>query len=167
MLRTTILIAATALLSACGSERSGEFTTEDGERGEYMIDSSTGETTARIETPEGEATLRSGANVPVELPDGFSVYPGATVVSNTAVNHGEGKGNLVLMQIDASPDDVIDHYRDEAEDAGFDIQIEMTVNEGKMIGGEGPGDSFFSVNASQTEGEPTQAQLMLGSKLGG
>ena len=166
MLRTTSLFAATVVLAACGSDRSGEFTTEDGESGEYSIDSSTGETTARIETPDGEATLRSGANVPVELTDGFSVYPGATILSNTVVNQGEGKGNLVLMQIDASPEEVIKHYRDQAEAAGFDIQIEMSVNDGKMIGGEGPQDSFFSVNASRTEGEPTQAQLMLGSKLG-
>lgn len=167
MLRTMTLIALTSLLAACGSERSGEFTTEDGETGEYTINSANGETTARIETPDGEATLRSGANVPVELASGFSVYPGAKVVSNTVVNQGEGKGNLVLMQTDASPEDVIKHYRKQAEDAGFEVQIEMSVNEGKMIGGEGPEDSFFSVNASRTEDGPTQAQLMLGSKLGG
>lgn len=170
MLRTmtivTITVAAT-LVSACGSESSGEFTTGDGQTGEYTIDESTGETTARIETDEGTATMRSGANVPVELSEGFSIYPGATVVSNTVVNHGDGKGNMVQMETDASPDQVAAHYRKQAEAAGIDIKIELSTGDGKMLGGDGPGGTTFSLNASRDGEGPTQAQLMLGSKLGG
>ena len=164
MLRTITIIAAAALASACGSETSGEFTTDDGGSGEYSVDRSTGETTATIETADGTATMRSGANVPVDLPDGFTLYPGASVISNTVVNHADGSGNMLLIQTDDSPDEVVAHYRSQAEAAGIDIQIEMTVNDGKMIGGEGPDGTTFSLNAS-TDGEgPTQAQLMIGSK---
>lgn len=167
MLRTITIAAAAALVSACGSETSGEFTTDDGSTGEYTIDQSTGETTARIETDEGTATLRSGANVPVELSEGFSIYPGATVISNTVVSHGEGSGNMVMMETTDSPEEVAAHYRKQAEAAGVDIQIEMSINGGKMLGGEGPGGTMFSLNASRDGDGPTQAQLMLGSKLGG
>ena len=84
-LTLAILTPFALTLAACSSETSGTFEGEDGETGEYTIDSSTGEATATITTEEGTATLRSGASVPVELPAGFTTYPGAEVVSNTVV----------------------------------------------------------------------------------
>lgn len=163
-LRFIPILATASLLAACGSERSGEFTTEDGESGEYTIDTESGETTARIETEDGVATLRSGADVPVDLPNGFTIYPGAKIITNTVVDSAQGSGNMVLMETDASPDNVIAHYRKQAEAAGIEIQMELTVNDGKMIGGEAPGGGVFSLNASNDGEGPTSAQLMIGSQ---
>ena len=163
---STSIIGLSLVLSACGSEKSGSFETEDGEQGTYEIDQATGETTARIKTDDGTAVMRSGKNVAIDLPNGFAVYPGSEVISNTTFSQGDTKGALLTFDSGAEPAELVEYYRKQAEAAGFEIQIEMSVNDGKMIGGEGPGDSFFSVNASVREGEGTQTQLMLGSKLG-
>jgi hypothetical protein len=155
------------LLAACGSETSGTFEGEDGETGEYTIDNSTGETTATIETEDGTATLRSGADVPVDLPGGFTVYPGAKVVSNTVVNQGEGLGTLVTMTTVDGPEKVAEFYKAQAEKAGIAIQMEMSTETGTMTGGESPDGLTFSIIASPQEddaGERTIAQLAVGSK---
>ena len=55
--------ASVLTLTACGSETSGEFTTEDGESAEYTIDSDTGETSMTVATEQGAVSMRSGADV--------------------------------------------------------------------------------------------------------
>ena len=106
------LASLSLALAACSSETSGTFEGEDGETGEYTIDRATGEATATIETEDGTATLRSGSDVPVELPAGFTVYPGAEVITNTVVSQGAGSGMLVTMQSDDSPEAVAGFYKD-------------------------------------------------------
>ena len=93
MRNTALVMAATAALglAACGSETSGEFTTEDGKDGEYTIDKETGETSMTITDEDGEASLRAGSNVPVNLPDGFTLFPGSKVVNNAVVNQPDGQ----------------------------------------------------------------------------
>ncbi|QUL38244.1 hypothetical protein [Erythrobacter sp. JK5] len=165
---STIFAGSVALLlAACGSERSGEFTTEDGESGTYTIDGGSAEASATIETPDGTATMRSGANVPVDLPGGFTLYPGASVVSNTTIDHADGKGTMLMLQTGDAPEKVIGHYRKQAEAADVKIQLQMTTEQGMMIAGEGPGGLTVSVNASRDGDGPTQAQLMLGQRPGG
>ncbi len=166
MKRIMFVSALAGSLGACGSAESGEFTTEDGSDGEYAIDSETGETSARIETPDGTATMRSGANVPVELPEGFSLYPGATVVSNTQVKQGDN-AQVVLLSFESedSPEAIAAHYKSEAEAAGVDIQVDATINGGRMLAGEGTDGSVFSINTTREDGK-TSAQLTTGMKLG-
>ena len=158
------LLSVSLALSACSSETSGTFEGEDGETGEYTIDRATGEATATIETEDGTATLRSGSDVPVELPAGFTVYPGAEVITNTVVSQGAGSGMLVTMQSDDSPEDVAGFYKDKAVKAGIDIQMEMSTNGGRMIGGESNEGLTFSIIASPEE-EGTTAQLAVGESL--
>jgi hypothetical protein len=168
MKRAAILMASGAalMLAACGSETSGEFETEDGKNAEYTIDKESGETSMTIKGEDGEATLRSGANVPVSLPAGFSLFPGSNVVSNTVVNQPDGQGTMIAFEADAPAGKVLSHYRDAAKAAGFDIQIEMNTNGTLMVGGERKDDgSSFSVTA--TDGSPTTGQLIIGSKKGG
>lgn len=154
-------------LAACGSETSGEFTTEDGGNAEYTIDEDSGETSMTIKGEDGTATLRSGADVPVDLPDGFSLYPGAKVITNTIVDQPDGKGTMVMFETDAAADKVMAHFRKEAEDAGFNIQIDANMNGSLMIGGERKADgSTLSVTATQGEDDATTGQLIIGSKMG-
>ncbi|MEE4154292.1 MAG: hypothetical protein V2I27_09045 [Erythrobacter sp.] len=157
------LSALSLALAACGSESSGTIEGENGERGEYTIDQSTGETKATIRTDEGTATLRSGADVEVDLPAGFTAYPGATIVSNTVVNQAQGSGSMLFFETDDPPADVIAFYKRQAEAAGVDIQLDATINGGAMIGGENPDGLTFSVNANPGE-ERTSAQLIVGNK---
>lgn len=159
---------AALMLAACGSETSGEFTTENGENAEYTIDKDSGETSMTITGEDGTATMRSGADVPVSLPDGFSLFPGSTVVTNTVVNQPDGQGNMVMFETDAPADKVIAHYREQAMAAGFDIQLEMNANGTQMIGGERKSDgATLSVTASASEDAGTSGQLIIGSKTGG
>ena len=159
--------SAALLLTACGSETSGEFTTEDGENAEYTIDKDSGETSMTIKGADGTATLRSGAEVPVSLPDGFSLYPGAKVVTNTVVKQPDGQGTMVMFETADPGDKVIAHFREQAKKAGFDIQLEMNTNGTQMIGGERKDGSTLSVTASPGGEAGTTGQLIIGSKSGG
>jgi len=165
MRMTLALITPIALaLAACGSETSGTIEGEDGETGEYTIDRATGEASATIETAEGTTTLRSGSDVPVDLPAGFSLYPGANVLSNTVVKQGDGSGNLVTLTSDDSPEKVAAFYKAQAEEAGLEIQMEMVTDGARLMGGESPDGTTFSIMANP-EGEGTLAQLTVGVGL--
>ncbi len=145
-------------LAACGSETSQTFEGEDGEVGELKIDSDTGETNLTITTDEGTMTMRSGSDVPVKLPGGFSVYPGAEVVSNMIMDQADGSGALLTLSSEDSPQEVAAFYKKQAEDAGITIQMEMTTNGAQMVGGESDKGLTFSIMASP-EGDGTTAQL--------
>ncbi len=152
------------ILTACGSESSGEFATEGGETGEYTIDRSSGEASMTVDTPEGEVSMRTGADVPIDLPAGFSLIGGAKVLSNTVVDQAEGKGSLITFTTDKSPEEIAEFYRAEAEAAGIEIQIETSINDGRMLGGEGATGTTFSITAYPTE-DGTTGQLVIGEKL--
>lgn len=158
------IFAGALALSACGSEQSGTIETEDGEA-TYAVDQDNGETTATITTDEGTVRMRSGENVPVDLPNGFTLLTGARVVSNTSIDQGEGKGSLVIFETDASMDDVTAHYRKQAEDAGVKINVQLTTDAGRMLAGQSEDGRSFSLNASEEDGK-TVATLMVGDKLG-
>lgn len=151
------------LLAACGGqEESGEFTTSDGEAGEYTIDRDTGEARMSVETEEGTATLRSGKDVPVELPDGFSLFPGSRVTSNSVINQGERTGSMVLFETDAAPEEVIAHFRKQAEAAGVDIQMDAKMGESLMVAGENEAENLaFQASVTGNEGTST-GQLFIG-----
>ncbi|MEM7690188.1 MAG: hypothetical protein AAF291_14310 [Pseudomonadota bacterium] len=161
---TTFLATMTFVLAACGSQQSGTIEGDDGETGEYTIDTATGEATATIETEDGTATLRSGSNVPVDLPAGFTVYPGANVVSNTVVRQAGGSGNLLTMQSGDSPEKLAEFYKSQAESAGVKIEMEMATNGAQIIGGQSDDGLTFSIMASPTE-DGTTAQLTVGKDL--
>jgi hypothetical protein len=170
MRQAAFLIAggAAMILAACGSETSGEFKTGDGENAEYTVDKETGETSMTIEGEDGETSLRAGANVPVSLPAGFSLFPGSKVVSNTVVNQPDGQGTMVTFETEAPADKVVAHYRDAAKAAGFEIQIEMNTNGTMMVGGERKDDgSSLSVTATTGDDSKTSGQLVFGTKKPG
>lgn len=162
-MRFVLPIAATIALAACSSEKSDTFETEDGEKGEYTVNSDDGGMNATITTKDGTATMQSGENVKADLPLGFTVYPGATVVSATNVDGGGTKGSLVMMETDEAPDKVAAFYRKQAEAAGINIEMEMTINGGEMIGGKGDGGKMFSLNTTNNDGK-TGIQLTAGTE---
>ena len=162
ILAITTISAAALAVSACGSENAGEFTAEDGSTGEYAIDSKTGEASMTIDTPEGEASMRAGSTVEPNLPDGWTIYPGATIVNAINVDRADGSGAMVTMTSDAGSDAIIAHYRKQAETTGFPIDLELKTATSTVIGGEKADGSTFSVSvAPGAEGEPATVQLTL------
>jgi hypothetical protein len=162
-----LVFAGTAALAlvGCGSETSGEFTTEDGKNAEYTIDEDSGETSMTISGKDGDATLRAGANVPVSLPAGFSLFPGTKVISNAVVSQPDGQGTMVQFEADAPAEKVVAHYKEQAKAAGFDIQLEMNTNGTMLIGGERKADGS-SLSVTATSGDTTTGQIIIGSKKG-
>ena len=157
---------AALLLAACGSETGEKTQASDPAHGEYVIDEKTGETRMAIKVPGGTASLRSGAKVPLSLPEGYTLFPEATVVTNTVVKQPGGHWTMVAFETDAPPEDVIAHYRREAEAAGFAIEVVLDAGGTLTIGGTRASDrATFSLTAS--EGAPTTAQLTIGNGEGG
>jgi hypothetical protein len=165
---SVILVGAAGLLTACNSEQSGAITSPDGETAEYRVDEATGETTMTITTAEGKASLRSGSRVPVQLPQGFSLYPGSEVLTSTVVNQPDGVGTMVMFQTDARGPQIIAHFKDEAERAGFKIEMEATMNGTVMLGGKRATDgASFMINTGPYEEGKTTGQLVIGNSIGG
>jgi uncharacterized lipoprotein len=160
--------SAALMLAACGSEKTGEFTTEDGKNAAYSIDENTGETSMTITGEDGDASLRAGANVPVNLPDGFTLFPGTKVINNAVVNQPDGQGTMITFESAAAADKVVAHYRDAAKAAGFDIQVEMNTNGTLTVAAERKADSTtMSVTASPGEGgKATTGQIIIATKKG-
>ena len=158
----TFAIVATFAVAACGSEKSGEITNEDGETAEYTIDAESGETTMAITTEDGATAMQSGAGVEPDLPDGWTIYPGASILNAINVDRADGAGSMVIMNVEASADDVIAFYRKQAEATGFPIQMELTTATSRLIGGEKDDGSTFSVSVTPSEdGQPAMVQLTL------
>ncbi len=158
MHRSAILVAITVLLSACGSDASGDQAEAPGE---YAIDAETGEASMTIETENGSSTVRSGENVPVELPAGFSVYPGAAVINNTSFKDAETHGSMLVMETKDSPEEVAAFYRKQAEEAGIPIEFEMDADGAQILGGKDGTGRTITLNATP-ESEITMAQLLVG-----
>ncbi len=162
-----MLIGANALLAACGSEQSGTIKTPDGETAEYRIDEASGETTMTIKTPEGDATLRSGQGVPVTLPDGLSLFPGSTVVSNTVVNQPDGAGTMIMFEAPAKASAIIAHFKGLAEKAGYAIELEANMNDTMMLSGKrAADDTSFMVSTGAAVDGKTGGQLVIGRGKG-
>ena len=167
---TSAICASAIALTACGSEPSATFTTEDGETIEMTTgEDSSGETTMRITGPDGEEVVaRTGEGAELALPDGFSMYPDAKIVQSTVVSGGsEGAGSLIIFESDDSPKEITDFYRKQAKDAGITIQIDADMNGSKMIAGEKEGsETGFMVSASREDGDVTRAQMMVNNQPG-
>lgn len=124
----------------------------------FTIDDDRGEISGTIDTGDGMAVMRSGEKVPIALSSGFTVYPGAKVVSNTVFSQNGTSGSLVILESDASPADMVEFYRKQAGAAGIPIELELDAGNGHMIGGKKADGSSFSFNATQDE-NGTSAQL--------
>ncbi len=149
MRKITILSLAAISLAACGGSDEGSIQTDDGETVDYQVDRDGGDTQFRISGDDGEEmVINSGTNAEVDLPDGYSIYPGASVVNTTTMNQSDGQGTLVIMQSDASPESMVTFYRQQAQKAGIEIGMEMNSNGMMMVAGESEEGSTFSFNAS-------------------
>ncbi|WP_427965886.1 hypothetical protein [Altererythrobacter sp.] len=163
-MRAAVSLAASLLLASCGSGNRDTITIDDGDGGTMTVKHDGASATTTFTGADGTATMRSGPDVAIDLPNGFTVFPGAKVVSNTTFSQGDSKGALVLFESSAKPEVLAEFYRKQAEAAGIDVSLEMTVNDGKMIGGESEGGHTFSFNAHPDDGKTT-GQLMVGEKL--
>lgn len=121
-----------------------------------------GEERHRIERPgEAAATFRSGAKVPVSLPPGFTLYPGAEVVSNTRVERGGVQRVLVVFKTPDPLDKVMLFHRGQAEAAGVGLTVDLAGKDRASLAGHGIRGVAFALTA-QRQGGGTRAELSFG-----
>lgn len=101
---------------------------------------------------EAAATLRSGPQVPISLPSGFSVYPGATVISNTVVHRSGARQVLVVFEARAPVDAVMRHYRTQARGAGATLTLDLGGDERASIGGRLASGETLAISARRSDG---------------
>lgn len=147
-------VAAFAALAACGSEQSGTADTPEGEA-EYSATQDGANSTFTARTEEGEVKIASGPDQKVQWPDGFSLYPGATVVDSSTVTHAEGSGVRVVMTTVASPVQVAEFYRKQAKAVGIAELTEATAGGQVLMGGESDDGVEFNLTVSGGEGSTT------------
>lgn len=143
-------LAGLLALGACGS----------GAEGGDSAGSPEGVSTMTIDTGEGAVNIVSGANRNIELPPGFSLYPGAAVIASSTVSHEQGSGARVIMSTPASPVQVVEYYRKQARDAGIIDLTEIAGGNQVMMGGKGEDGTDFTLTAARGEGTTTVTLLV-------
>ena len=88
------------------------------------------------------------------------VYPGGDIDGPATVARGpDGPGGILSFTTDATPDDVVDFYRQRAEAAGLASVMAMNTGDARAYGaGDGSG-KLLRVVATPVEDGPTSVQL--------
>lgn len=155
----SLAIAIAAVLAGCSEPAPRRETAAPPA---FLHDPESGTTRARI-APSGEpaVTLQSGARVPVRLPPGFTLYPGARVITNTVI---ERDGHTRVLLTFATPDRleaVMLFYRGQAVAAGVDLTLDLNGDSRASLGGHTPQGLAF-VLAARRDGAGTRGELSVG-----
>lgn len=164
MRRIVISSIAALILAACGPLAPDDPASD---HGTYEIDAATGETTVSLTTQTGTLRINSGVNVAADLPNGWSLYPGAEVQSTTNAAMADGKAVIATFISEDSPAAIIAFYREQAEANGVAIEVDATIGEGGILAGRKDGGSRFSVITSAAEDGKTLTNLSTGENFGG
>ncbi|MBB5706541.1 hypothetical protein [Sphingopyxis panaciterrulae] len=160
----TLVLTAALLLAACGSQSEKEVASgtvtdpETGETTDYKVTASGegDEGNVSIKTEDGEMSFGGGA-ANAKLPDGFAPYPGSKMTGGfTATGKGSQSG-MASFEAPGKAEDVIAHFRKQAEAAGFKVNAEVKSGDTLMIGAAKPDDdkSGVQVTATQEGGKVT------------
>lgn len=161
MKKLSVIAAMAVMLAACGSEQSGTITNEDGSTTEYSVDRDSNGATTTVTTEDGTATFETGSGVKAELPDGYTLYPGSKVVTATKASSPNGDMRLVMFESADEPEAIAAYYRKQAEAAGVKLELEMTTEQGTILGGRDGEGTNFSLTTSKAE-DKTVSTLSIG-----
>lgn len=147
VMRNIVTLCSALALAACGSGA------DDADNADSA--------TITINTQQGQSTIQTGPNADVTLPAGFTVYPGANVISNVTADFGEGAQTTLTLQTSASLATVAAFYKKQASAAGVNLATDMTTPESVMLGGETPAGTVFGLIAAPSENGGTTVNLSL------
>lgn len=117
----------------------------------FALDPASGETRARIAAAGGATgRMRSGERVPVALPRGFTLYPGARVVSNTLVEGGGERRVLLIFETGDPLAKVVGFYRGQAEAARARLTLDLVSDTAASLGSSMPGGFEFALTAHRS-----------------
>lgn len=138
------------LLAAC---EEGHAPPAPDPRPSFVHDPASGETRARIATGHGTAAkMRSGTGVPVVLPQGFTIYPGARIVANTVVARGDVRHILIEFETADPIAKVMLFHRAQAQSAGVTLTLDLDGTDAASIGGRTAGGGDFTLTARRAPG---------------
>ena len=154
-----LLAASACLLAACDSD-TASYDSGDGSMTVETDDD--GVTQGRITTDTGDRIDFTANDSEVELPFGFTIFPGGEVTQNASMTQGAGQGAMVGFTTEAPASDVIAHYRGEAETAGFEVSTISQSDGFEMLTGEQPdGEGSIIVMIAQ-DGASQEVTLTVG-----
>lgn len=149
MRKAFILAGAAGLLTACG----GETATYESEDGSMTVETDDdGRTEGTITTDDGSQIEFTANEGEATFPAGFSAYPGAEIGNSATMSQAGGSGAMIEMSSDDSADQIVAHYRGEAEAAGFTIDNEIRSGDMTMVQGSRNGEDVFSLMVSPSGG---------------
>lgn len=128
-----------------------------------VIDSKTSEQTSgetrHTITPRGESQVvsRSGPRVPVTLPAGFTLYPGAQVIANTIVERDGNERILVVFETTGQIADVMAFYRRQVAEAGGTFKLDVGGETRASLGGTLAQGGSFAISVRQ--GATTRVEI--------
>ncbi|GEM_PF-4748494 len=97
-----------------------------------------------------------------DLPDGYSLYPDAKMISSSAINSGGQSNVLIGMQSADTPEKIAAFYRGQAEAAGIVIEENQVLGTTIMMIGEGEAGKVFTLNVTPGAGGGAVAYLLIG-----
>lgn len=149
-------LLAAALLASCAEQ---EPKHPDAGPSVAEAELTSGEERLQI-APKGEAAtiLRSGPQVPLRLPRGFTLYPGAEIISNTVVQREGVPRVLLVFETSEGLNKVMAFYRAQAKLEGIPLSLDLGAEEQASIGGSLPGGGKIAISARRT-GDTTRVEF--------
>ena len=117
---------------------------------------------AEVSNENGDYTARVGQDLAVDLPAGYSLPSGSEVVSSTKVNTGDTEGLSLMFYSKLSQDELIAHFRGQAEAAGVVFSNETITPDMKIIGGEGSDGTTFFLQVTTNDDGRSFANMTMG-----
>jgi len=157
MTRLAFLMALT--LAACSGDRevaSGSVADTGGNKVDYVVkQDSAGGTTTTVQSADGTATIRTGTGA-AAMPEGFPLYPGATIGSAISMDGGGGAkdGKMVAFKSGDAPERIVAFYRQAAQGAGYSVESQVSSGDMQMLAGKrgGSEDGFSLVVNKDQDG---------------
>lgn len=143
------LVMLPILLSACGDRGAAPAPSPTPN---FSRDAESGETRARIGVGGDEAEMRSGARIPVALPPGLTIYPGARVLGNTVVERGGSRRVLIEFETPDPISKVMLFHRAQVQAAGASLTLDLDGTEAASIGGRTAAGGDFALTARRSAG---------------
>lgn len=163
MRATSLLLAGLVCLAGCDQNKHEAISVQDkngnvavsGNGQHFSIHSSDGKSTVNIDTNGGAAVG--------SLPSFISVYPGAKVMTSATGTSTSGTGGTLVLEIKASPAEVLGFYKQKATGAGFKEEASMNMGGTQMFTAKS-GDRTVQIVTSDAGGGATHAQVTWSGK---
>lgn len=156
-------VAAAALLAAClwscGSDEKPQ-SDSGGASDEARLEVD-GDEKMTISGPDGSSTIYGGDDTKVQLPEGFSIPEGTKIRS---VSQFESRGVptiMVFFESEQSPEAIIEHFRKQAEAAGFKIDIETKTATGLNVMSVADKNGRRFMAGADRHGDKTSGQVTI------